>query len=233
MFRSIACSVVIALTCAVTTTASADNVDDARAHYERGLAAFALEHFAEAADEYEKAFALKPDWALLYNAAQAHRLAGHYDRALRLYQSYLRIFGKQVSNQAEVERHIAELRKTLEAQQQAQKSPPVGVKTPESVPSTTRPSEPPPPPPQATTAPTHETPPPVAAKPLEPTASPAPNALVASAPPPREHPVYKKPWFWAVVGGAVAVAAVGVGIGVGLGGSSQNPTPSLGATTVH
>jgi hypothetical protein len=46
-----------------------------RDYLDRATAAFALNHFADAADNYEKAFALKPDAAVLYNAAQAHRLA--------------------------------------------------------------------------------------------------------------------------------------------------------------
>lgn len=38
--------------------------------------------------------------------------------------------------------------------------------------------------------------------------------LVAATAPPSKRPVYKRGWFWGVIGG---VAAVGVGLGVGLG----------------
>jgi tetratricopeptide (TPR) repeat protein len=110
--------------------ARAADTDDARAHYEKGLAAFALEHFSEAAEEYEKAFQLKPDPALLYNAAQAHRLAGNNDRAVRLYRNYLRIFGKKAANRDEVTRHIHELEAALESQHRAQSSPPTDVAEP-------------------------------------------------------------------------------------------------------
>ena len=60
---------------------------------EAGKEEEARDHLNRAADNYEKAFALKPDPAVLYNAAQAHRLAGNKQRALDLYQSYLRMYG--------------------------------------------------------------------------------------------------------------------------------------------
>lgn len=42
-------------------------------------------------------------------------------------------------------------------------------------------------------------------------------------PPPKPVPVYKKGWFWAVIGGSAAVVGLGVGLGVGL----SNRGPSL------
>lgn len=56
---------------------------------------------------------------------------------------------------------------------------------------------------------------------------PSTNVLTAS-PPPKSQPVYKKAWFWGVIGGAVAVVAVGVGVGVGIGAAPHNPSPSMG-----
>src|SRR5262249_32026289 len=58
------------------------------------------------------------------NAAQAHRLAGHDQRAVELYQSYLRLPG--VSNRDEVERHIASLKAAMEQQRNAASAPPLG-----------------------------------------------------------------------------------------------------------
>ena len=59
-----------------------------RDYLDKATAAFAFNRYAVAAENYEKAFELKPDPAVLYNAAQAHRLAGNKERALDLYQSY-------------------------------------------------------------------------------------------------------------------------------------------------
>lgn len=44
-------------------------------------------------------------------------------------------------------------------------------------------------------------------------------------------PVYKRGWFWAVVGGSVAVVAVGVGLGIGLG--NQGPRLPDGVNTYN
>jgi tetratricopeptide (TPR) repeat protein len=94
------------------------------ARYEKGNAAFALGNYAEAAKEYEAAFGLKPDPALLYNAAQAHRLANNKERALLLYQNLLRVYGQKIGNRDEVQRHIATLRQAIEVENQSRTSPP-------------------------------------------------------------------------------------------------------------
>src|SRR5262245_53593139 len=75
--------------------AEAGPTEDARAYADKATAAFALAHYATAAENFEKAFELRSDPALLYNAAQAHRLAGNKERALILYRNYLRIYAKK------------------------------------------------------------------------------------------------------------------------------------------
>jgi tetratricopeptide (TPR) repeat protein len=94
------------------------------------------------------------------------------------------------ANRDEVERHVASLQKIVDEQKSSSIAPP---------------QQPLPP-----------------AKPAEPAAAPSPaandNAVVASAP--KKQPVYKKGWFWGVVGGAVVVVAGAVVLGVVLGGGS-------------
>ena len=84
----------------------------AKLHYDKGTAAYALGDFVEAAYQYEAAFRLKADPALLFNAAQAHRRAGNRRRAMELYQNLLRVFptakGHQVARQ-----HLDELRRSV------------------------------------------------------------------------------------------------------------------------
>ncbi len=54
-------------------------------------------------------------------------------------------------------------------------------------------------------------------------------AVAATAPSTDNTPIYKKAWFWCVVGGAVVAIVVSVVVGVEVGGNSQPGTPSLPA----
>ncbi len=115
---------------------------EARAAFDKATASFALGHYPVAAENFEKAFELKPDPALLYNAAQAHRLAGNKERAVALYQNYLRLYPKAV-RRGEVETRVQELKKAIERDRQLATSPPI----------TTMPSALPPGPPEPAPAP--------------------------------------------------------------------------------
>lgn len=178
---------------------STAQANDAKAIYDHALSLYALGRYAEAAPLFEKAFELKPIPALLYNAAQAHRFAGHAERAVTLYESYLRMFGDP-ERKGEIEQHIAELKAAIAAQQHAATSPPTGAET-ATVPATA-PSSP-------TSAP--------------PAVATSSETLTASAPA-KPKPLYKKAWFWAaVVGGAAVVAGISVGIAVGTRGHTSPP----------
>ena len=61
--------------------AGAPGGDDARSYLDKATSAYGLGRYAVAAENFEKAYELKPDLALLYNAAQSHRLAGNKQRA--------------------------------------------------------------------------------------------------------------------------------------------------------
>jgi tetratricopeptide (TPR) repeat protein len=74
--------------------AAAGGADEARAYIDKAATASALAHYDVAAENFEKAFELKPDSAVLYRAAEAHDLAGNKPRALALYRSFLRIYGR-------------------------------------------------------------------------------------------------------------------------------------------
>jgi tetratricopeptide (TPR) repeat protein len=202
-------------------TAALAEGETAKELFEKGTAAYALGHYDEAAAAYEKAFSLKPDPALLYNAAQAHRQAGNKKRALMLYQNYVRLYPGRVPNRAEVDRIIGSLKQAIESDQRASSAPPTETAAPG------RDYGPEPEPRPASAAP------PPASEPSPATAvAPTPSARRLTETPP-EKPLVKKPWFWAVVAGAVVVVGVGVGLGVGLGTADRNPHPSLGALKVN
>ena len=63
--------------------------ESARDHYMKGTRAYELGLYDEAVAEYMAAYKIKDDPALLFNLAQAHRLANHPAEALRFYRTYL------------------------------------------------------------------------------------------------------------------------------------------------
>jgi tetratricopeptide (TPR) repeat protein len=202
---------------------------EARAYFDKATAAFALGHYPVAAENFEKAFELKADSALLYNAAQAHRLAGNKERALTLYQNYLRLYARAV-RRAEVESRVQELKKAIERDRQLATSPPVTTMQSTLPPGPASDPAPPTASPPAAPAVVAASAPVAAAKPaLSPAAdAPAAPVLVARPEPASadKQSLLQKPLFWGVVGGAVAAAVVVVLI-VALGGP-KDPSPSLG-----
>src|SRR5437868_4028115 len=96
----------------LTVPALADHVSDARALFEEGNAHFAVGEFAQAAEKYEAAYKIRPDAALLYNAAQATRLAGNNAKALVLYRNYLQFYPNE-PNADEVRGQVQRLQTAL------------------------------------------------------------------------------------------------------------------------
>ena len=84
---------------------------------------FGLGRYGEAAAKYEAAFALRPDPALLYNAAQSHRLAGNKPRALELYRNYVRLYPDGASAE-DARGHVSALKKVVEDQPRPQPASP-------------------------------------------------------------------------------------------------------------
>ena len=162
----------------------------ARQAYDEATAAFGLGHYAEAAEKYETAFSLRPDPALLYDAAQAYRLAGNRPRALELYRNYLRLYPDR-QNADEARNQVAALTKAIEEEKALPPSPPVAA-----APAT---ALPPPVAPPAVSPPVLLT----APAPLG-----APAASVTEAPSAAESPPStsgSRTWLWIAVGAAVVV----------------------------
>jgi tetratricopeptide (TPR) repeat protein len=170
----------------------------AKVLYEEGMAHFQLEEYNPAIEKWEAGFRVKPVPEFLYNIAQAHRLAKHYEKAQTFYQRYLRL-APRAANRPEVERTLATLPKLIEEEKN-------------------RPPEPAPPPPPAATP----TPAPT------PAVTPEPVHAEVTATQPAKKPVYKKGWFWGVVVGSVVVVGAAVALGVVFGTrSSGDSTPAL------
>lgn len=197
--------VVMAAAALFCNVAAAQSASEARAHYEKATSHFAVGEFAEAAAEYQAAYKLKPDPALLYNAAQSYRLANNPDKALILYKNYVQLYPNE-SNADEVRSQIAKLKQAIAAAESAKSSPPTGTTEPKQLPA------------QTTTSP-----PALAAT------TPAPAAATTTGiTSNREKPVYKKWWLWTVVGVVVAGGAVTAAVLATRPSGSWSNSPDVG-----
>lgn len=173
---------------------------DAKELYGEATAAFGLGHYAAAAEKYEAAFSLRPDPALLYNAAQSFRLAGNKPRALELYRNCLRLY-PSFRNAEDARRQVTNLKAEIEQEQSARAAT---VPPPPSVAVTPSPAAVVPPP-------TGALPPPVPAASSPPPVLLAAPAVTAPAPAAEaDRPVTSKAWFWAAIGAAVVGGTVAV-----------------------
>jgi hypothetical protein len=87
-------------------------------HYEKATRAYDVQKYGEAVEEYQKAYEIGGDPAMLYNVAQSYRLNDQLQEALRFYRRYLQR-SPNARNREDVERKIADLEKTVEERRKA------------------------------------------------------------------------------------------------------------------
>jgi hypothetical protein len=168
--------------------------------YERATRAYDVGKYAEAIEEYQKAYEIGGDPPMLYNIAQAYRLNDEPGEAVRFYRRYLQR-APGARNREDVERKIAEQEKIVDdrAKIQSATQPPVPVPTAPPTPATT----PTPSPTTPTTAPTLGPPaPPAATAPGAEASTPAP--AVAAEPPSKVRPIVG----WSLVGAGVVLGVI-------------------------
>jgi tetratricopeptide (TPR) repeat protein len=180
----------LALLVSLSPAARAER-SEARKAYDEATAAFGLGRYGEAAEKYETAFSLRPDPALLYDAAQAYRLSGNRARALELYRNYLRLYPDRL-NAEEARSQVAALGKAIEDDKQAALAP-----GPAATPIAS------PPPPVASPAPP-------TLMPAPPAGSPGVSQTVAAGvvTSPADEPAAgtgSRTWLWIAAGAAVVV----------------------------
>jgi tetratricopeptide (TPR) repeat protein len=211
------------LVVAATGTARADDAADAKAHYQRATAHFAVGEYREAASEYEEAFKLKQDPAILFNAAQAHRLAGDNQKALLIYNNVIKLYPTS--------RYATDSRERIDKLAQSGTSPPAPVPA-ESLGRM---------PPAPSVAPVAASPagpqPPAAPAPAPALAAIGPSTMLiatpAPPPEPESKPIYTRWWFWAAAGGVVAIGVIAVvALSSGSAGSWSN-VPDVRASVVR
>src|SRR5437868_6288158 len=84
--------------------------DEVKLHYQRATRAYDLQKYQEAIDEYQKAYEISGDPPMLYNIAQAYRLAEQPAEAVRYYRRFLQRM-PNARNREDVERKIGEQEK--------------------------------------------------------------------------------------------------------------------------
>lgn len=93
-----------------STTARADD-EEARVHFQRGIALYDEGDYKLALVEFERAYEIVPSYKVLYDIGQVHYQLGEYARAHRALRRYLDQGGPEIpaTRRAEVERDLATL----------------------------------------------------------------------------------------------------------------------------
>jgi tetratricopeptide (TPR) repeat protein len=136
--------------------------DEVKLHYQRATHAYDLQKYQEAIDEYQKAYEISGDPPMLYNIAQAYRLADQPAEAARYYRRFLQRM-PSARNREDVERKIADQEKLAEQRKKIEpvappppppttKPPPIVEVKPPPPPTVVTPPPPPPPPPEPSRA---------------------------------------------------------------------------------
>jgi tetratricopeptide (TPR) repeat protein len=224
-----------ALMTALLLHAHAAHADKALAkeHYTKGMAAYTLDNYDKAIEEFRAGFEEAPDPVFLFNIAQAYRLSHRPREAISFYKKYLQL-APTAKNRDTVEQQIQTLEKSLGEPEGT--IPPTG---PEAAGTPTKRESPTPagtPHPSHTpaaaadkTVPTSRqpaAPPPVrTASGAHPPSTAVPAAALSSSEPPKTAAPRKRRWpIWVGVAAGAVAAGAGVGLGVGL---TQSTTPTL------
>lgn len=205
--------------------------DDFRGHYEHGLKLYSDERYAEAAVEFEAAYHLKQLPRLLFNLGQCHRNLGNTREALRYYELYqVKESNPKPGLKAELEGYIGQLREMLAKAERARAAEEQGagaLPMPGAAGSGALPPGAAPPlagpggAGQVGAVPATAASPGMAPR-LAPAAAPAAPELQVTAAPEPPPPLYKRGWFWGVIGGSVAGTVLIIGLAAGL---SARPSP--------
>lgn len=104
----------IVLIACVRVAAAAPTNGDAKAAFDRGVAAYSKGDFAGAAEALEQSYKFEPDADTLFAWAQSERKAGHCDKAIKLYDRLLK-FELPDENKQAVHKNLEECKALLPA----------------------------------------------------------------------------------------------------------------------
>jgi hypothetical protein len=180
---------------------------ECRGHYEKAMKSYSGGRYEAALPEFQAAYGQRQmPWLLVNIGRTLHRL-GRLEEAVQYYNNYEKAsLGSDPETLKKVQEYRTQAQAALDAMKGIQGSGGSTV-TPTPVTPSVTPS---------VTPPTGDG-----------------TAPIAASGSDAQKPIYKKWWFWTIVGGSVAaVTILGVGIGVGVSkSSSADPIPS--GTTVY
>ncbi len=202
--RTIGLIAALGLAVTAPTPANADKGErqkrQAKSHAQAAASLFQAKSYQKALSEFEKAYALFPVPALLYNMGQCQLFLGEYQKAIPNFEAFLSD-RPSTPYREDVERLIREAHDELTKQERAAPPEPPPPIEPEVV-------EPPAPPP----------PPPSIAPP------PPPPPVVETA----SEPFYTTWWFWTVLGGVAVAGGTAVAVIATSNGGTVLPMGELG-----
>ena len=113
IFTVIILAICVATPAVARAESDIEKKQQAKEHYEMATRFYDVGKYGEAINEYEQAYLLIEDAALLFNIGQAYRLWDRPEDAIRAYKNYLRR-RPEASNRTDVERKIADLEKVID-----------------------------------------------------------------------------------------------------------------------
>lgn len=231
---------------------------EAKARFVSGQSHYNLNEFPEALVDFKEAYRLFPDPVFLYNLGQCERQLGHNEEAIRFYRSFLREQPKAPNKQdvlhkieelEAAQKSKAEAAEVAEAAEATAGTPvegttgktPVVVPPPATAPPAAIPVLPSAKAPAAETVPAivpatpsaeSSAPLPMAAPIVEDSGASRIDLSAQSTPEPSASPpVYKRWWFWAATGVAVAGASIAI-YAASAGHGASAPDSALGTRKV-
>lgn len=205
-----ACSRWLAALVLIALCSASAYAQDFQTHYNLALALYQAQKYEESVPEFKAAYEIDPKPGLLFNIAQAYRKAGHPRDAIQYYDRYLSVEPRlDGDTRRKVDGYLAEARNTLAALELEMKRRLAEEKA-------AREQEPPP-----IEAPTTRVEP-VTPQPAAQPATPAGLVAVESH---ASKPIYKRWWFWTIVGGVVAAGVV-TGVVVGTSSPTRAVVPT-------
>lgn len=173
----------------------------------RATQEFVSGNYDQAVEDYQAAYQLRSLATLLFNIAQAHRKAGHWAEALAYYERFLKDDPKSALA-PEAEAHSTAMRAKLDAEKLSTEREALERLAKQRADEAE-----------------------ALAKAREEERKKAEAALLLATAQKDKKPVYKKAWFWVVIGGVVVAGAVGLGVGLAL--RPKDPSSDLGLRVVQ